>query len=243
MSGCSILTGIDAGWIHHFRDQLLPIWLNRGLAASQVAGGWGAHPFSREALLVRCQGQGHVRLEESVGWPFFAVKSDELHSPYFCGWRLPALKICELQNIRIFGFWPIAIDSICFYFRDSMSMDDHSPYEFPCPWYPVISLDVFHCKRPAQVATLTLLLVLWWLFSSLYYHHYNMTTLYYNVYICIYIVLYHSFGCDITRCHGVSWDIPWNSCISTKYRNMLIHQNWPIIPVLSRWCSIFAICM
>lgn len=125
-----------------------------------------------------------------VGWmTFFAVKSDELHSPYFCGWRLPALKICELQNTRIFGFWPIAIDSICFFFRDSMSMDDHSPYEFPCPWYPVISLDVFHCKRPAQVATLTLLLVLWWLFSSLYYHHYNMTTLYYNVYLYIYCLI------------------------------------------------------
>ena len=42
---------------------------------------------------------------------FFAVKSDELHPPYFCGWRLPALKMCELQGTRIFGFWPIAIHS------------------------------------------------------------------------------------------------------------------------------------
>ena len=79
------LFNIDRGWIQCFQGSpfMTPLVRPhpRGLAASQVVGRGDAHPVSREALLVRCQGQprsmtvhptGDARYER----PLFLVDDD-----------------------------------------------------------------------------------------------------------------------------------------------------------------------
>ena len=194
MSGCSILTGIDRGGMNSpFQGSAAP---HIGLAASQVAGGWGAHPFSREALLVRCQGQGHVRLEESVGWPFFAVKSDELHPP-FLWMKITGSFSVNYRVLGISDFDPSHVQYMLLFFSGilrvwmiKIHMNSHA---HDTPWYLLM------CSTARDRRRWPLWLCCWYyddyshhyiiiiILSSLYYHHYNMTTLYYNVYIYIYV--------------------------------------------------------